>query len=476
VRQQWNEYRVGADADVAGFKFTVLRTWDFYKDDTPYTSAGVFAAGTPNDQTVLQQFSRSSPLHGLTPGWLGNLFTKRKYWGVNARITYVKGTGNFALDEFASGIGQFGSPASRQITVGGEATRPETTGDFNLSLFPTERLTITNYTSINSDRISGDSNYSEILTGLNLGATLNFRFLGIRTVVNLTDINYKLNNWFGFYGGYHYSDRLVTTVEGSQIPTVANSLVSNTYNVTNILNTGVAGVRFHPLKPLTITFDGEISHASAPLAPISEQRFHALNGRVAYRLKKLQLSATYREAYNINAPFSFTFSDAHSRSYNANASWSPINWFSVDASYSKLHLDSLSFLAFFAGVNQPQLQTSYSSLYISNIHAGNLSVRFAVGKRADLYLGYSITKDTGDGRSTAVPPGTTDPIQALLSSVQTFPLTYQSPMVRLSIPISPKIRWNVGWQYYDYKQQFEIFAYYQNFHANNGYTSILWSF
>jgi len=46
VRRQWNEYRLGADVDMAGFKFTVLRRWDFYKEDTPYSSAGVVAAGT----------------------------------------------------------------------------------------------------------------------------------------------------------------------------------------------------------------------------------------------------------------------------------------------------------------------------------------------------------------------------------------------------------------------------------------------
>jgi hypothetical protein len=60
--------------------------------------------------------------------------------------------------------------------------------------------------------------------------------------------------------------------------------------------------------------------------------------------------------------------------------------------------------------------------------------------------------------------------------VQTFPLSYQSPFVRLSIRISPKVRWNAGYQFYNYNEQFQLFNQYQNFHANNGYTSILWTF
>ena len=136
---------------------------------------------------------------------------------------------------------------------------------------------------------------------------------------------------------------------------------------------------------------------------------------------------------------------------------------------------------------------------MSNIHSGNLGVHFAIGRRADLYVGYSIVKDTGDGRATpspavsGIPLGTiggpvviggresglpiaADPTAALLQSVQTFPLTYQSPLARFSFKISPKVRWNFGWQFYNYNEQFQVFGYNQNFHANNGYSSILWSF
>lgn len=133
-------------------------------------------------------------------------------------------------------------------------------------------------------------------------------------------------------------------------------------------------------------------------------------------------------------------------------------------------------LAFFAGLNNPQYQNSYDSIYISNIHSGNLAVRLALDRRIDLYLGYSITKDTGDGRSTAVPAGISNPVAALLDSVQTFPLTFQSPLARLSIRLTPKLRWNAGYQFYGYGEQFHLLGYDQNYRANTGFTSLLWSF
>jgi hypothetical protein len=474
VRRQWNEYRLGAEAHFAGFQFTVERRWDFFKDDTPATADGIVAAGTLADQTVLQQFNRSQPVHGSNPGWLGNLHTRRKRWGLNARLTYVMGRNDFALTESALGVDQFGSPANRQILVGGEASRPDLAGDVSLSYFPTDRLTIVNNTSISNNRIDGASSYSEFLTGSNLGTTIYFRYLAIRTITNSTDVNYRAAGWIGFYGGYHYSDRRVETIEGFTLPAFAQSTENNVYEVGNQLQSGLAGVRLQPWKAFTMNFDGEIGRTNHPLTTISDKNFQTLGGRAQYRVRKVQLSASYKESYDFNSAFSLFSS--HSRGYSATASWAPRDWFSIDASYNKLHLDSSSFLAFFAGVSRPTLQAKYRSEYISNIHAANLGVRFAIRRRADLYLGYSITKDTGDGRATAVPAGTTDPIQALLDSVQTFPLTYQSPLARLSIRISPKVRWNAGYQYYGYGETFGVLSYYQNFHAHTGYTSVLWSF
>jgi hypothetical protein len=172
-----------------------------------------------------------------------------------------------------------------------------------------------------------------------------------------------------------------------------------------------------------------------------------------------------------------SLSDSHSRQWTASASWTPRNWVSIDGSYVNLKIGTSDTLAFFASTaGRPQLQTAYPSLYFSNLHEANLAARFTIGRRTELYVGYALVKDTGDGRATAVPPGTTNPIAALLDSVQTFPLTYQTPQGRVSIKITPKIRWNAGWQMYNYNEMFHLFGYDQNFHAQTGYTSVLWSF
>jgi hypothetical protein len=90
-------------------------------------------------------------------------------------------------------------------------------------------------------------------------------------------------------------------------------------------------------------------------------------------------------------------------------------------------------------------------------------------------LGYNITKDTGDGRASDSLPQAT-PVAQLLYSVQTFPLTYQTPLIRISVKLTPKLRYNVGYQYYGYHEEFGLLDVNQSYRAHTGYTSLLWSF
>ncbi len=477
LQRRWNEFRLGADAEILGFKLTLQRRWDFYKEDTPYSSNGLVSAvgiGLANDLTVLQQFRKGAPVHGRNPGWMGNLLANHKRWAVNARMNYSRGHNDFAVNESAAGLNRFGSATSQQVLVAGNADRPVLVGDFNLSVFPTSRLTVVNNTSVSNVRIDGPSTFTDIYNGFNGGETVYFRYLGIRTVTNSTDANYRVKKWFAVYGGYRYTDRLVRSIEGFALPAFADSATSSAYETTNHLHAATVGLRFKPVKGLTASLEAEIGRADNPLTPISDKDYHTLNGRIEYRTRRLQLSSSYKQFYNINGLASYSVYASHTRNYTANASYSLKDWFSLDANYIKLHQDSVSGIAYFSGTGRSQLQNA-SSLFVSNVHAANLGARFAFGKRADLYVGYSITEDTGDGRATAA-NGVTDLSGAILAGVQTFPLTYQSPLGRLSVRISPKLRWNAGYQFYNYHEQFGLLGQYQNFHAHTGYSSVTWAF
>jgi hypothetical protein len=468
VKREYNSYRAGADFDFFGVKLNILRQWEFYKEDTPYSLRGPAAGLDPNDVTTLTSFNRSAPIHGSTPAWLVNLMIERRWVAVNGRFNYSGGKNNFTLDESAVGTGLAGTE-NRLIMTYGDAQRTVTTGDLNLSVFATDRVTITNNTSGDNSRIDGNSYYEQFDLASLTGTLLNFQFLGIRLITNSTDARVRASKKLSFVAGYRYVNREIRSIQSATEPLAPFANVLNSQY--DHVHAGVAGLNWVVTSALRLHLETEIGRNDNPFDPVGERNYHSIDARLQYERKFLFATAGYGQTYDNNSIALSSYS-SHSRDYFANASWTPQAWLSVDAGYSTLHLDTAGGVAFFAGTPFSTLQTG-ESVYISNIHAANLDVRIGLRKRADLYLGYNITLDTGDGRSGLLPAGT---VGALLYNVQTFPLSFQTPLVRLTIPITSKIKWNAGYQYYEYREDFGIDSVRENYHAHTGYTSVLWAF
>jgi len=471
IKREFNTYRLGGEFDFHKFRLHILRRWEFYKEDTPNFLSGSSRGDNPLDPTTLTQFTRAEPYHGQTPGWLVNLFTERRWFALNGRFTYAGGERNFILNESAMGTDRFQNNQNRQVLVSGDARRPVTTADASLSLFATSKLTLVNNSAFANTRIDGNNFFQQFNNSTQSGSVLNFQFLGIRLFTNSTDARYQFSRKFSAYAGYHFSTRLIRSIEDTATPGSSFDGIAAQQN--NHLHAGVAGFNWNPVRPLRLHAEGEIGRNDNPFTIVSERNYHAISARAEYRRKDIQLSAAYRQNYNNNSVTLSSYS-SRARSYSANASWAARRGIALDASYARLHLDTLGGIAFFAGATRPQLIADRQSLYISNIHSGTLGLRFGITKRADLFVGYNITRDVGDGRGTGIAPGS--PIDSLLYSFQTFPLTYQSPLVRASYRWSEKIRSNLGYQYYGYKEQFGLFAGNDNYRANTGLASVLWSF
>jgi hypothetical protein len=475
VRRNFNEFRLGGEINVAKFRLTVMRRWEFYKEDSPESLTTPESSNDPNNPATLQSFAKSEPQRGYTPGWLVNLFTERSWFSANGRFTYNGGQQNFVLDESAVGLDRFGANANRFVFVSGNARRPVTTADGTVSFFLTKKLTLVDNSSFSNTRISGDNFFEEYDLATLSNQTLDFQFLGIRLFTISMDLRYQFTPRFSIYTGYQYSDRLVRSNESFGAPGEPyDAIIAQQSNHQNV---GNAGFNWLIWKALRLHAEGEIGRNDMPFYPIALKNYHDINVRLEYRVKKLQLATGYKETYNNNS-ISLTAYSSHARNFTSSATWTFRPWLSLDASYSHLHLDTAGGINFFAGSPRAIEITGEQSIYLSNIHAGTLGIRFSVGKRVDLYAGYSITKDVGDGRSTAtgsVNP-TTDPAGAVFAAVQTFPLTFQSPIARVSVKLREKVRFNVGYQYYGYKEEFGLYGVNENYRANTGYTSLLWSF
>jgi hypothetical protein len=465
VRRLRNEYRLGGEIHWAGLRFTALHGWNNFSETTPHSQPEPQPGVNPNDPTTLTRFSRIEPYRGSAPYWRLNLYGERRFLAVNGRFTYANAERGFFFDEFAQGTNRFGAAASRQVLVSGDGTRPLSAGNLTLSLFPGSKLIATNQTSFHNTRMHGQGLYQEVNNATFGAELLEFQFLGIRAITNTTDVTYQASPWFAVSSGYRFSTRRIRSLQGRRF---FDETLAIEAEQDNQLHSGLLGLRFRPAKPLSINLDAEIGRSNTPFFPISERNYHALGARVQYRARSLVLSALARTNYNTNS-VSLASHSSRGRNYALDASWIPRNWVALDASYSKIHLDTLSGIAYFAS---GALITGDRSIYISNIHLANAMAHFNLGPRVGLALGYSRVQDVGDGRDL---PGGTRGGATLLPflAAQTFPLTFETPLARFSLRLHPKVRWNVGYQFYRYGEDFSTV---QNYRAHTGYTSLLWSF
>lgn len=475
LKQQYNEYRAGFDVTRKGLRFSILRRWEYFSEDTTDSLTAIETGSTVpfgfNDPSALTGFQRAQPYRGNTPGWMGNLFAQWRWIAANAHFTYAGGRGDFVLNETAMGIDRFGTAQNQQIIVTGNGDRPDTTGNLNITLFPESRWNVVNETSVSNTRMTGNNVFEDFNNATLSASNLNFQFLGIRLITNSTDLRFRASRKVNLFAGFRYSDRQIRSTE-DEAP-VPGKFGGVTAQQSNLLDAGVAGVNWVPTKDLRVHVEGEVGSNSHPFAPISLRNYSAIRSRLQYQRKSYSLSGLYQDNYNGNS-IAITSYSSHARTYSAQGSWNARSWISLDASYSKLHLDTAGGIAFFAGSEEIPLSAGEESIYISNIHAGNLGVRLTIAKRAEVYLGYNITKDTGDGRSSETQQAT--PAEQLFYNVQTFPLTFQTPVARLSFKVTSKIRYNVAYQYFGYHEQFGVLSEDQNYRANTGYTSLLWSF
>jgi len=469
IKREQNEYRLGGEAQFFGFRLNALYSWVDFKEDTPTALVAPSQGNNVNDLTSLSSFRRAEPYHGTSPYWRVALFREgKKYWALNGRFTYVAGRRGFVLDENSFGTDRIGANTLRQVITFGNAQRPAATGNLTFSIFPTTELTFTNQTSLYNIRMSGDSYFEQYTNGSAITPIYVFNFLGIQTIANTSDVQYRWRPWLSIHGGYEYSDRRISSVAAANVGAPAPG--QSPLEQTNRLNAGVLGFRIKPVRALTISLDGEIGHADKPLYPVSQKDYHALRARAEYRYKAFRLTALARSDYNSNSA-SLTSFASHTRQYSVDGSWTPKDWFAVDAGWAKLHLDTLGGISYFAN---RQLVSDDQSYYVSNIHTATLNAHFTIQKRADLLVGLSYVQDFGDGRTNPlISPVTAPDVPPAFLAAQTFPLRFLSPSGRVSFRIRERLRWNVGYQYYGYREDFSTV---QNFRANTGYTSVSWSF
>ena len=354
LRRQNNQYRAGLNARVAGLAITFMQALDNYKEDTVCGDGSPFLSLSPNVQRV-DSLRRNEPIHGNTPVTSIAVRTENEHRiGFQGRYVYASGNRNFILSEDIMAVNSDLNLSSfRQTFIVGDAQRKQGNGDFTVTFMPADRWTISNTTSVNNTRISGDAAFVEVTASTN--QYQDFEHLGIRHITNASEVNLRAHRKLGLYGAYRFSRRRIQTREN--FFTTGFDFIGDLFEQSSDINSGVGGFRWRPRPELRVSFDAEFGKADLPFTPRSEKQFHSETLRLQWRKKGFLLGGSFKSRDNDNSATLINHSST-SRHFGFNGSWThPESRFTLDGGYTKLELDIASGIFNFFPQGDPPAQS-----------------------------------------------------------------------------------------------------------------------
>jgi hypothetical protein len=473
-----NDVRFGVDAKVLGFNLSFTEGYRRFKNDTSYSIDSPQLGNNTNPRSSLTTFSREMPERGRTFYHQFSFHrTFAKKVDFTGRIIHADSTVKFNMIERLTGLNRSGNPVVLdESTVVGDTKRPNTLGDFGITIFATDKLRISNTFGFNSYRITGGNTLFDSVMLTNPAGTplpttftntLTYRLTNYRRYINTLEGDYDVNQFFSFYLGYRYTNRKVT-LNGLDLDIIGQSQTTDTEIADNNTNSFLAGFKAKPVpKKWTIYFD--LEHGAADNSFTRVANYDFTNVRIRNRINatnNLSFNLSLETKDNTNPSFSGTppvttfAADVKNRIFSGSFDWMVDPRANISGGYTYNHLTSEIPVIFPIS----NVFGQGTSRYLLRSNSFFLDAWLQPHPRFSAFLSYRITKDTGNGDSF-------DPANYLI--VGNYPLQYQSPEIRLIFKINRYIDWNVGYQYYDYNEKFIGD---QNYSAHLPYTSLRFYF
>ncbi|MGH9764776.1 MAG: hypothetical protein ACREDR_35225, partial [Blastocatellia bacterium] len=418
----------------------------------------------------LATFERDVPTRGRIPYTRLSVHRElAKRVDFTARVIYSSATTHYTLFENATGIDLLGNNLLADTTnVTGNAKRPDAIGDGAITIYATDKLTISDAFRVNSFRINGGDIYNEsIFTSLRgvpnpaqFINTVAFQFISEHLYQNTVEASYDINSKLQVHAGYRYTHRDIDLGNFTIPPGGGLQLDSP---VDNNTNSGFFGFRFKPFHVWSTYFDFERGSADNVFTRIANYDYTNVRVRTLIKpTKTLVINASLITKDNnnpaiIEPPFTQPFgATISSRTFSTSVDWTPSSKFFVSGGYTYNHLDSNASIIEFLNF----AETLSSSLYFVRDHFFFVNSRVQLAKRVSAFGAFRINKDLGQG--DRVPTSAAE----ILTS---YPLRYSEPEARLTVNLNRHVDWNAGWQYYGYA---ETVTPVRNFRVHLAYVSL----
>lgn len=476
IDNQSDDFRAGVEGKVFGFNLGLNYGFRKFGEETRYFIDGLNLGNNPTNTARLFTFERQYPIDGATN--FVQFYAQRTFadkLDFTGRFIHSHTETEFSVSERLTGRDNSNNQVDLdRFTISGEAQRPQTRGDLGVTYRVTKAFRISNTFTYDQFNISGGNAFFEELRRRNaagtvlaptLTSTLAHRVTAYRRATNLIEADYQLNHRFGFNIGYRFTDRRVE-IEGADrnLASPAPTLISEEFeNQTHGL---IAGFKAKPINNWVIYGDVEHGKADNVFTRLANYDFTNFRIRTRANVKTVSFNASIISKSNDNPsrtvelpPVSFT-AETRSRTFATSIDWSPIQEFAISGGYTFQHLNARTdIIVPVAGARLPGI----SEYFVRDSHFF-FDVQARPIKRVSIFASYRINDDDGQG----------DRVSTRAQDIVTsYPMQFQSPEIKLAIRLTNYIDWNIGYQYYDYKERLTNP---QNYNAHLPYTSLRFYF
>ena len=479
-----HDFRAGVEGKLFGFNLGLTYGLRQYDEDTSYFQGPSVGNNLTNNSRIAN-FQRIYPIDGNT-NWF-HFYGQRTFadrLDITGRFIYSLSKMDFSLQEPYVGRDNSNNFIDLdRFDISGDAKRPQSRGDIGATYRVTDKLRISNTFTFDQFNISGGNRLQEVIIRRTAAGVPNspvptrrlyHRITDYRRFSNLLEGDYQVNDRLGFSAGWRYTNRDVT-LEGFQRDLNTggvSGVIDDEHN--NNTNSFLAAGRYKPLDNWSIFADVEVGDADNVFTRLANNEFvnFRIRSRTSLNRLSFNLSAIWKDnetpgrASATSVPEFTAVADTNSRIFSASVDWTPHDDWSFSGGYTYQHQTSrVDVIVPIGGV----FTQGVSEYFVRDNHFF-FDVSARPIKRVSVFASYRIDDDDGQGDRIAVRP------QDIISS---YPIKFQSPEIRLAIRLTRNIDWNVGYQYYDYKErqtQPEWIGFNQNYNAHLPYTSVRFYF
>ena len=506
-----DDIRLGVEGKVFGFNWGVNYGHRSFDDKTRFFVNGFNPGNNPAATTsFLTNASRQFNVDGTIDyvhGYFQRTFAERL--DITGRLIYAESNSEATetdnLTGRASSTGNF--IVLDQIFVPAEAKRPQTRGDLGATYQVTSKFRISNTFTFDQFNIGGEHIFNEIVRATNAAGTpiadsRTFssaqRGTSFQRFANLFEGDYQFNRRFAMNLGYRYTHREVTV--GLFDVNLLTGAVQRRgeEDVKNSTHTIIFGARLKPIDNWTVYFDLENGESDNVFTRLANNDFFnyrirsvASFGQFSFNLSYIskdnespgtsiplvQPSPTPGQTPLPPLPATETVADSDTRIFSGNVDWTPMSRLSLSAGYTYQYQTVKTDVI--VPVGTPIFTSTRYLLGVSEYYVRNNYFYFDVHaqplRRVSVYARYSFDDDDGQGSRMVTRP------QDMISS---YPMTNHAPEIKLAFRLADWVDWNVGYQYYSYKEVPPVFPFAtpqvifpaQNYSAHMPYTSLRFYF